>query len=142
MKICDFFEFFQFYGLGLCLKLNYPYTSVSSGNKSVPTFVFRSFLILGGFRLWGTRIRWNYQVLTSGGTSTGGGRWVKTSKIQVFSLQAKSHKRSVLCNPSLTITLRSRTKNNGGFVFSAQKNPRNVENFVKKTEFYSEISTF
>ena len=70
--------------------------NVSSGNKSVPTFIFRSFLILGDFRLWGTRIRWNYQVLTSGGTSTGGGRWVKTSKIQVcfMMLRSKLWKRS------------------------------------------------
>ena len=53
------------------------------------------------------------------------------SKIQTCSLYAISHKRSVLCNPFLTITLRSRTKNNSGFLFSAQKIPRNVENFVK-----------
>ena len=31
----------------------------------------------------------------------------------------------------LTMFLRSRTKNNGGFVFSAYKNLKRVENFVK-----------
>src|SRR3569623_324338 len=66
-------------------------TSVSSGNKSVPTFVFRSFLILWGFRLWGARIRWNYQVLTSGGTSTGRQRGKNVKKF-----------RSVLCKQNPT----------------------------------------
>ena len=40
-------------------------------------------------------------------------------------------KRYLFVNHFLTIFPRSRTKTNGGFVFSAYKNPRRVEIFVK-----------